>query len=62
MMKRFFHGIDFLTPYFYEELHSPLDYFESAISLYHLDPLEITRQYDKFISEVKSEYDLSLFL
>lgn len=57
MMKRFFHGIDFLIPYFHEKLDSPLDYFTSKICLYHLDPLEITRQYDKFISELKSEYD-----
>ncbi|MES2768433.1 MAG: transcription-repair coupling factor [Bdellovibrionota bacterium] len=59
MMKRFFHGIDFLTPYFYENLNSPLDYFDSAISLYQLDPLEITRQYDKFISDIKSDYEAS---
>jgi transcription-repair coupling factor (superfamily II helicase) len=57
VMKRFFHGIDFLTPYFYENLNAPLNYFESPISLYYLDPLEITRQYDKFISELKLEYE-----
>lgn len=57
MVKRFFHGIDFLISYFYDNLNTPLDYFESKISLYYLDPLEITRQYDKFISDLKSEYE-----
>lgn len=56
MLKRFFHGIDFLTPFFYEKLSHPLEYFSSKISLYYLDPLGITRQYDKLIGDLKSEY------
>src|SRR5690606_27107826 len=42
-------------PFFYEHLSSPIEFFENKISLYFLDPLEITRQYDKFISDLKSE-------
>ncbi len=57
MFKRFFHGIDFLIPYFYETLNCPIEFFDNKLSVYYLDPLETTRQYDKFISKLKSDFE-----
>ena len=55
MQKKFFHGIDFLLPYFYGKLETPLSYFESPIDLYWLDELEVTRQADLVLETAKKD-------
>ncbi len=51
-----FDGIDFLLPLFYDSLASVMDHFTSAQSLWLVDPMEIQRQADQFIQEMKEEY------
>lgn len=55
-LKRFFHGIDFLFPYFYENTLMPTDYFTHEISCFYFDPIEITRQSDLLLGELKKDF------
>ncbi|OQW52452.1 MAG: hypothetical protein A4S09_08850 [Proteobacteria bacterium SG_bin7] len=50
-----FNGLDFLVPYFYEKLVSPLEYFPKNTVLWVLDPIAISQEYDNLISQLKSE-------
>lgn len=56
VLKNYFPGIEFLVPYFYEKLESALDHFNSALNVWVLDPVEISRTSDEFFSEMKSEF------
>lgn len=55
VLKRFFHGIDFLFPYFYNETQSVLDYFTHSVCAFYYDPIEITRQADLVLSDLKED-------
>ncbi len=55
-LKRFFHGIDFLFPFFYEHTALPTDYFTHEISCFYFDPIEITRQSDLLLEEIKKDF------
>jgi len=54
-----FSGIDFLLPFFYPKLESPLAHFAGDLNIWFLDPLEIEREADQFYAEMKSDYDTS---
>lgn len=54
-----FDGIDFLLPYFYSKLSSPLDHFSSELNVWLVDPLEITRHSDQIFEELRTEYRTS---
>ncbi len=56
---QYFHGIEFLTSYFYEVPASPLDHFNSALNIWRVDPFEITRAYDRLIAENKNDFELA---
>jgi transcription-repair coupling factor (superfamily II helicase) len=59
MRQQSFPGIDFLLPFFYDRLESPLAHFAGALNVWMLDPLEIEREADQFFSEMKSDYQTS---
>ena len=48
-------GFDYLLPYFYPQLDSPLNHFSSALNLWFLDPMSLSRESDQLLSEMKSE-------
>lgn len=50
-----FNGLDFLVPYFYENLTSPLEYFPENTVLWILDPIGLNQEYDTFVAQLKSE-------
>lgn len=56
VLKNSFPGIDFLLPYFYGELANPLDHFSGALNIWFLDPVEISRNNDETLSEMKADY------
>lgn len=60
VLKNVFPGVEFLLPYFYGELASPLDHFPSAVNVWYLDPIEISRVTDEVSSELKSDFSQSL--
>lgn len=57
VQKHHFPGSEFLLPYFYKELSSPLDHFSEPIVMWQLDPEEITRRTDELFSELKSSFE-----
>ncbi len=59
VLKNSFPGIEFLLPYFYGELASPLDHFPGAINIHFLDPVEISRCADEFFAELKNDFSSS---
>lgn len=56
VLKNSFPGIEFLLPYFYGELASPLEHFSSAVNVWFLDPIEISRWTDEVWAEIKADY------
>lgn len=56
VLKNQFPGIEFLLPFFYGELASPLDFFKESYNLWFLDPVEISRCADDFWSQIKTDY------
>lgn len=52
-------GFDFLLPYFYERLSSPLEYFSDQFHFWFLDPLEISRSADQTMEEVREDFNSS---
>ncbi|MEN0058129.1 MAG: transcription-repair coupling factor [Bdellovibrio sp.] len=55
VLKNYFPGIEFLLPYFYGELDSPVQHFPGAVNVWFLDPVEISRCADNTGAELKSE-------
>lgn len=55
VLKHLFDGQEFLLPYFYEKLSSPLDYFNSELNVWYLDSLEIGRSHDNWLQELISD-------
>ncbi len=54
---QYFHGIEFLLSYFYQTPALPLDHFNSALNVWRLDPIELTRRHDALIAENKTEFE-----
>ena len=52
-------GIEFLLPFFYEKLASPLEHFSSELNIWSLDPISISRESDNFLSDLKSDFNTS---
>lgn len=52
-------GFDFLLPFFYPNLESPLDHFSSSLNVWLLDPISIAREADQLLEEMKSDYSSS---
>lgn len=51
-----FYGVDFLLPYFYEKLDSPLDYFSQAITFWVFNRLDILRSSDNLHADLKKDF------
>lgn len=56
VLKNIFPGVEFLLPYFYGELASPVDHFSSPVNLWFLDPIEISRTSDEVWAGLKTDY------
>ncbi|MFM6929916.1 MAG: transcription-repair coupling factor [Bdellovibrio sp.] len=56
VLKNTFPGVEFLLPYFYGDLASPLDHFPGALNAWFLDPVEISRCADESLAELKTDY------
>lgn len=56
---QYFHGIEFLLAYFYETPALPLEHFNCGLTIWKLDPFEITRAYDQLVAENKKEFEVS---
>ncbi len=56
VLKHRFPGSEFLLPYFYDTLSSPLEHFSEPIALWMIDPEEIGRVTDDFFAELKTEF------
>ncbi len=54
-MKNYFAGAEFLLPYCYKQLSSPLDHFSSSINIFLLDPAEVSRVGDQYFQELLQE-------
>lgn len=59
-LKNYFPGCEFLLPYCFPKLLSPLEYFSSAINAFLLDPAEISRRADEYYQELESDYKNNL--
>jgi transcription-repair coupling factor (superfamily II helicase) len=51
-----FYGIDFLLPYFYDKLISPIEYFSTEIDYWVYDRLEVVRKSDQLLQTLKTEF------
>lgn len=56
-LGQIFPGIEFLLPYFYAKLASPLDHFNAEPLSWFLDPLACERSFDNFAENLKQEKD-----
>jgi len=57
--KNLFPGAEYLLPYSYSQLNSPLDHFSSELNIIIVDPIEVARSADEFYQEVLSDYKSS---
>ncbi len=53
-------GQEFLLPFFYKNLSSPLDYFNSEYYLWKIDSLDIQRTTDSWFQELKQDQKASV--
>lgn len=56
VQKNYFPGIEFLLPCFYENPSLPLDHFATAVNLWILDPIEIQKNSDDNLLELKNDF------
>ena len=54
-----FSGVDLLLTDFYDHPDSPLAYFTSPLTIWKLDPIQITKLADEFSAELKDSYNSS---
>jgi transcription-repair coupling factor (superfamily II helicase) len=54
-----FYGMDFLLPYFYDLLDSPLQYFNGPLDIWHYDRSDLLRMSDQLHRDLKNEYQNS---
>lgn len=59
VLKMHFPGMDFLLPFFFEKLESPLNHFNLPLNLWLLDHVDLARQADEFWAEAKSDFQNS---
>ncbi len=52
VLKHLFDGQEFLLPFFFENLSSPIDYFNSELNIWQIDSLEIQRSHDSWLAEL----------
>lgn len=57
--KALFPGAEYLLPYSYEKLVSPLEHFSSGLNVIIVDPAEVARKADEFYQEVTVDYQSS---
>ncbi|MGZ5279357.1 MAG: transcription-repair coupling factor, partial [Pseudobdellovibrionaceae bacterium] len=57
--KQLTSGFDFLLPFFYPNLESPLEHFSSSLNIWMLDPISIARESDQLLTEMKSDFNSS---
>jgi transcription-repair coupling factor (superfamily II helicase) len=57
--KQLTSGFDFLLPFFYPKLDSPLDHFSSSLNIWFLDPISIARESDQLLEETRTEFNSS---
>lgn len=51
-----FPGVEFLLPFFYQKPANPLEHFSSNLNIWILDPIEVSRQSDNLMAEMKSDF------
>lgn len=56
VLKNYFQGDEFLLPFCYDKLETAIDHFSSSLNVWLLDPLELSRQNDLFLANLKKEY------
>lgn len=54
-----FYGMDFLLPYFYQDLSSPIDYFSEPVDVWYLYKDDVLRTADELWQNLKSSYESS---
>lgn len=54
-LKNYFSGCEFLLPYCYDGLTSPLDHFSSPLNIFLVDPAEVSRVADESFQELSSD-------
>lgn len=52
-------GMEFLISYFYEHPDLPAAHFSEPLTVWHLDPLSISRQYDELARTHKEDFETS---
>jgi transcription-repair coupling factor (superfamily II helicase) len=55
--KNYFPGIDFMLPFFFKELVSPLDHFSTPLNVWLFDPMSLIRESDQFNATMKVEFE-----
>lgn len=58
-LGRYFPGVEFLLPYFYETLNLPIQFFSGPLIVWELDSLKIQQSTDLLFSSLKAEFDSS---
>lgn len=57
--KTSFQGQEFCLPFFYKSLDSPISHFSDDLTVWLVDPLEISRKSDNLLSELTTERQAS---
>lgn len=55
-LGKFFPGIEFLLPYFYEKLSQPIDFFKRPVLVWMLDSMDTLQAHDHLITTLRDEY------
>ncbi|MGE4133234.1 MAG: transcription-repair coupling factor [Bdellovibrionales bacterium] len=54
-----FHGVEFLSSYFYQVAALPTEHFNTPLVVWRLDQIEAMRAYDSFLAEAKRDFEAS---
>ncbi len=57
--KNYFPGCEYILPFCYKQLQSPLEHFSSGLQIFIVDKAEINRKADEFIQELRLDYKTS---
>jgi transcription-repair coupling factor (superfamily II helicase) len=57
LQKNFFPGIDYLLPYFFDKTACPLEHFSTPLNIWWLDSIEIARESDSLMAEMRSDFN-----
>jgi transcription-repair coupling factor (superfamily II helicase) len=52
-------GMEFLVSYLYEKPDLPIDHFSEPLTVWHLDPISIEREYDELVRSSQSDIESS---